>query len=103
MAKKLFYKDMSFGYNEGLYNVYLEQISNMLSMTKVMKENLKSEKINAFTEAKEMLSSVKKYYSEKITYIKTKTNSQTKLKSGFKPDTIESMKFSSDEDDLIID
>ena len=62
VAKKLFYRDISFGYNEGLYSVYLERVSKMLSMTRVMKENLKSEKINAFSEAKDMLSSVKKYY-----------------------------------------
>ena len=62
-------------------------------MTKVMKENLKSEKINAFNEAKEMLSSVKKYYSEKISLIKTKSKTKE----------FESMKFSSDEDSDIID
>ena len=45
-------------------------------MTKVMKENLKSEKINALNEAKEMLQFVKQYYSEKIVYIKSKSKSK---------------------------
>ena len=35
-------------------------------MTRVMKENLKSEKINALSEAKQMLGNVKEYYDQKV-------------------------------------
>lgn len=81
LAKKLFYKDISFGYNEGLYNGQLEKITQMLSMTKVMQENLRIEKLNAFNEAKEMLSSVKKYYSSKISMIKQRSITNQDFKS----------------------
>ena len=55
LAKRLFKQDKCFERNEELYNDYLSQIKHMLCMTRVMKENLKSEKINALNEAKKML------------------------------------------------
>jgi hypothetical protein len=49
--------DKKFAQNQHDYKDYFDQVNHMLCLTRVMKENLKSEK------AKVMLTSVKDYYT----------------------------------------
>ena len=69
----------------------------MLCMTRVMKENLKSEKICALNEAKVMLSSVKEYYTKKLTFVRRQSvKSQMKIPIE-SVDSEHSQKFSSNQ------